>query len=471
MSRQPLWAHQRAMVDWARARLGSYWNAWMGTGKSCAAINVVTEDDAHLILVTCPKSVTSVWVREVGKHGDANCVVLDLGFGTIAKRVERLKRALERQRMQPSQRLFVAINYDSAWRPIISRLISSVQWDVMLVDEAHRSKSPTGRASKYLAKVPAKRKVAFSGTPMPHGPLDIFAQFRVIAPHVFGDNFVRFRARYAIVDTRAGFPAIRGWRNQEEMAALMATVMMTVPRNVLSLPPFIHETRDVVLEPETLRAYRALEEDCVARVNEGTVTPANGLVLLLRLQQLTGGFCSLDPDPIDALLGGGAAVYSRIANEKEDALVDILEDIGTDEAVVCVARFRPDLDAIHRAAERVGRKSGEISGRRKDVHAYWEPTDPNSVLAVQIQAGGVGIDLTRARIMVFFSMGFSNGDYDQVLARIHRPGQVRSVVYYHLIAKDTVDHATYGAMRKKAKVVDYVLATMDRRTAAQAVGQ
>jgi len=79
------------------------------------------------------------------------------------------------------------------------------------------------------------------------------------------------------------------------------------------------------------------------------------------------------------------------------------------------------------------------------------------VLAVQIQAGGIGVNLTRARYSVFYSLGYSLGDYEQALARVHRPGQTRKCTHVHLISKGTVDEHVYKALQDKADVVEYIL--------------
>jgi SNF2 family DNA or RNA helicase len=79
------------------------------------------------------------------------------------------------------------------------------------------------------------------------------------------------------------------------------------------------------------------------------------------------------------------------------------------------------------------------------------------VLAVQIDSGGVGIDLTRARYSIYYSLGFSLGSYEQSLARIHRPGQTRPVEYIHLLAEGTVDEKVMAALSQRANVVNAVL--------------
>ena len=64
---------------------------------------------------------------------------------------------------------------------------------------------------------------------------------------------------------------------------------------------------------------------------------------------------------------------------------------------------------------------------------------------------------TRAAYCVYISVGFALGDYEQSLARVHRPGQDRTVFYYHLVARGTVDESTYQALRTRKNLVEAVL--------------
>ena len=76
------------------------------------------------------------------------------------------------------------------------------------------------------------------------------------------------------------------------------------------------------------------------------------------------------------------------------------------------------------------------------------------------------MDLTRAAYAVYFSVNWALGDYDQSLARLHRPGQTRPVRYYHLLARETVDEQVYAAFDKKRNVIEAVLSSLSRRYAA-----
>ena len=126
--------------------------------------------------------------------------------------------------------------------------------------------------------------------------------------------------------------------------------------------------------------------------------------------------------------------------------------------MVVFCRFHRDLDAVNRIADEAGRRSLELSGRMDELKRWQAGEVP--VLAVQIDSGGLGIDLTRARYAIYYSLGFSLGSYEQSLARVHRPGQTRPVEYIHLLAEGTVDEKVMAALSNRADVVNSVLQQM-----------
>jgi SNF2 family DNA or RNA helicase len=224
----------------------------------------------------------------------------------------------------------------------------------------------------------------------------------------------------------------------------MRTITFRVGKEVLDLPPETHVTYHCTLAYGAMTSYKSLEKDFVAEVKDGTITAANAMVKLLRLQQITGGSVKADDDH-----------YIRLDYSKQALLADTLEDIGRDEPVVVFCRFRPDLDAVHAAASGLGYTSMELSGRRDDLKK-WQAGGAQ-VLAVQISAGGVGVDLTRSRYNVYYSLSFSLGEYDQSLSRVHRPGQTRPVTHIHLVARGTVDEKIIRALELRAEVVESIL--------------
>jgi len=234
------------------------------------------------------------------------------------------------------------------------------------------------------------------------------------------------------------------FRNLDELNRKFYSIAFAASKDVLDLPPEVHMTYKCRLGTEAQAIYRSLERDFIAEVEAGEVTAANALVKLLRLQQITGGFArTSDGDDV------------QVDSSKMNLLRDVLEDIAPEEPVVVFCRFHRDLDAVNRVVDEVGRRSLELSGRRDELKRWQVGEAP--VLAVQIDSGGLGIDLTRARYAIYYSLGFSLGSYEQSLARVHRPGQTRPVEYIHLLAEGTVDEKVMAAISNRADVVNAVL--------------
>ena len=447
-----LWPHQISAVEFALDRRGTMLACGMGTGKTRMALEVRQRTAARRVLVVAPLGVVTdgAWKKNAEKF-DSETVVVALE-GTVAEKAAQLRR--ETRAPSTTPRVFVT-NWDSIWRPELFRTLMALDWDLVIFDESHRAKSHTGRASKAAAKIVAKaaRVLCLTGTPMPHSPLDLFAQARLVAPEVFGPSFVRFRSFYADIDTRGGFPKIVGYKNKDDMAQRMATFAFQVDRSVLTLPDAVHTEIEVDLPPAIRKIYTATELDIALELERGIVDMANALVKTTRLQQITSGFIAVQPADLEAT---GLSIQD-LHTTKHDRLVELFEDLG-DEPVVVFCRFRRDLDAIHAAAAEAGATSLELSGSRKE-HPEWKDGQAR-VLAVQIRAGAEGVDLTRACHCVFYSVSHSLGDYEQALARVHRPGQARAVSYYHIVTRDTIDQSIYNALQKKASVIESVVSRL-----------
>lgn len=388
-----------------------------------------------------------VWEQQIERHLDLPLipVSMDDSVGSVAKKTRLAEEKLMLAEVT-DRPLAVIINYDSVWRAPFAEWAEKQQWDLIIADESHRLKAPGGKASLAFKRLRARAKarLALTGTPLPHGPLDAYAQFRFLDPRIFGPSFAAFRQKYAVM---GGFQRkqVTGFQQLDEFEALMRTITFRVSKDVLDLPPETHMTYECQLSAEALRVYRDLEEDFVAEVRNGRLTAANAMVKLLRLQQVSGGWAKTDDGQ-----------YHRVDSAKQDLLADTLEDIGPGEPVVVFCRFHTDLDAVHEASKSVGLQSLELSGRRDELKRWQE--GEAQVLAVQISAGGVGVDLTRSRYSLYYSLSFSLGEYDQALSRVHRPGQTRPVEHIHLVARNTVDRKIIRALEKRAEIVEAILA-------------
>lgn len=418
----------------------------LGCGKSRAVIDAWNELRPHLTVVFTSKTVLMQghWASELEKYGEPYYDILELYKGSmLARLVSAKKNAL----LCPHN-VIVVVNYEALQNR------DWVDWaksaDLVVYDEIQKLKSPHGKRSKGAARLEnhVPRIVGLSGTLLPHSPLDGFGIFRAIQPDLFGWSFVRYRARFAIMGGFQGHQVL-GWQNKEELAEKMGRCTIRATREeMLDLPDATHVRVPVTLSKEGMKAYKTMETAFIAECEAGLVTASNGLVKLLRLQQITTGALKTDT--------GGTA---RFDTTKREALLEILE--STDEPVVVFGRFVEDMRSVRWCSEQMDERHMEVSGQASDLFG-WRAGE-GRVLGVQVAAGAEGIDLTRAAICVFLSTGFSLGQYEQALARLHRPGQTRAVTYYHIIARGTVDQYVYNSLRAKKAVVEDVLNRITRK--------
>ena len=466
-----LWDHQREAIELALQALeqGGAFGLWhdMRTGKCRTTLEILQRTKAYRTLVVCPKKVINVWPDEAWKYDwEGQVVPLE---GSSAKRADTL-----RHWNKMSGPIIFVTNHEGVWREPLATALHEIEWDTLVVDEVHRLKAVKGRASRYLwslAKV-VPHRLALSGTPIPHSPLDAWPVYRILEPEgPFGHTtYTRFRIAYTrpaqygewrdrdlvIITGRGGELLRYKLVEQDRLNELMYTRNgLTIAHrvhaeDVLDLAEPLDIERYVELEPSAKKVYREMEREMVAELGGGgQISASNAMVAVLRLAQITGGSVRRDD--------GGDEVVSTA---KQEMLKEMLED-SYPEPVVVFCRFHSDLDAVRDAARG---DVLELSGR---IDQLMEWKMDGRVLAVQIQAGGIGIDLSRARMAVFYSLGYSLSDHAQARARLVKDGLKTPPAFYYLLAKGTVDEDIMSALANREEIVGRVVDGIRARTAAR----
>jgi SNF2 family DNA or RNA helicase len=449
MSQTKSWEHQKRAFHFSNAQTGIMLAMDMGTGKSKVAVDLCSTKHAMRILIMCPLSVINVWPREFRQHYLGHhfkgVTVVTCETGTNLFRRMRAEQAVKLAAVR-SEPVAIVINHESVWRDEFAAFVRRTDWDVIIVDESHRAKQHNGKFGRFLGNLQQAGafKMCLTGTPMPHSPLDCFSQYRFLDPGIFGTNFHRFKMRYAVLGGYLDKQVV-GFDNQDELHEKFYSIGFRVTKaEALDLPDEIYVRRESHMEKDAAAVYQSIRDDFYAKVETGEITASNALVQLLRLQQITSGHVGLD--------GGG---HKWISDHKRMLLEDVMQDLPGPVVVFC--RFTPDLAAVRETAKKLKRTYGEISGAHKDLTSDATMPEGIDVLGVQIQSGGVGIDLTRASVAIDYSVGFSLGDYLQSRSRLHRPGQESKVTYIQLVTPGTVDEAVYDALQAREDVIESVL--------------
>ncbi len=450
------WQNQEEAYQFAMQHPATMLAMDMGTGKTRVAIDVSMDRiDINRILVVCPKAVLSVWPKELQKHaGERAYSYMVRQPGKIEDVARQVKEYIN-PKSAPEVKRYVIINYDSVWRRELGEMILKAGFDMVILDESHRAKAAGSKVSKFLALL-GKRvryKMCLSGTPMANSPLDVYGQYRFLDPTIFGTNHAAFLQEYAIM----GGPERRfvvGFKNQKQLNEKFETIAYSCSMSNVAerlklpevLPPVV---REVELPSKDMKTLRNLSKEFIAECSTGnSIVVNNVLTRALRMQQIAAGFCLTQREP------GAEPECEELNTSKADALADYLEDISPTEKVVVFCQFKHDLEVIWDVSLKSKRPPFELSGARNQLEDW--KVSVGGVLAVQIQAGAEGIDMTCSNHAVYFTLPYSLALYDQSKARLYRPGQVHPVSFVHLIASGTIDELLYQSLMRKRSLIDSV---------------
>ena len=326
--------------------------------------------------------------------------------------------------------------------------------DLIIADEGHKIKQHSTKQAKGVHKLGALAdyRLLLTGTLITNKEMDVFSQYKFVNPAIFGSSFFTFRNRFFDM-TGYGLhtPVFRTSQSNEFLRRLHSVAFRVTKAEALDLPPITEETRSVELEPKTMRLYKELADESFASLNPGDITAVNILTRMLRLSQLTGGF-----------VGDDNKLVHQVSTAKMEALMDIVDSVMEDgKKLVIMARFVPEMDAIIAMLEKKGigyaQVRGGVKDRAEEVRRFQEDADCK-VFIGQIAAAGLGLTLTAADTMVFYSLDYSMSNFTQAQARIHRIGAQGTCHYIYLLGQGTIDEKVMKALQGK---VDLAKALID----------
>lgn len=414
----------------------------MGTGKSLTAIAITgalsQAGRIRRVLIVAPLSILGVWEEEFQKFA-AFPYALAVLSGSSAKKLDTLRH------MNGTALQVVVVNYESAWR--LEKALTAWHPDLIIADEGHKIKTHNIAASKAMHRMGAKAsyRLLLTGTVITNKAIDVFSQYKFLNPAIYGNSFYAFRNRYFdMVGYGNHTPVLKKSMEGELTEKLHSISYRATKAECLDLPETTDVIRQIELEPAALRIYRGLVKESYAELASGEVTATNILTRLLRLSQLTGGFLGNDE----------TAAVEQVSAAKLSALEDILDGaVAEGKKLVIIARFIPEIKAICKLLEKRGLGysciTGEVKNRDEQVARFQNEPEVMAFVG-QIATAGLGITLTTASTMVFYSLDYSMSNFEQTKARIHRVGQRMPCTYLYLVARGTVDEKVLAALESKA---------------------
>ena len=389
-------------------------------------------------MIVAPLSILGVWEEEFQKFA-AFPYALAVLSGSSAKKLDTLRH------MIGTALQVVVVNYESAWR--LEKALTAWHPDLIIADEGHKIKTHNIAASKAMHRMgrEASYRLLLTGTVITNKAIDVFSQYKFLNPAIYGNSFYAFRNRYFdMVGYGNHTPVLKKSMESELTEKLHSISYRATKAECLDLPETTDMIRQIELEPAALRIYRGLVKESYAELAGGEVTATNILTRLLRLSQLTGGFLGNDK----------TAAVEQVSAAKLSALEDILDGaVAEGKKLVIIARFIPEIKAICKLLEKRGLGysciTGEVKNRDEQVARFQNEPEVMAFVG-QIATAGLGITLTAASTMVFYSLDYSMSNFEQTKARIHRVGQRMPCTYLYLVARGTVDEKVLAALESKA---------------------
>jgi len=493
---QLLYPYQRAgrafLVNARNALLGDE----MGTGKTFQTLAALRVTDAYPALVICPNSLKRNWANEAARWlPEANAHVID---GSAPQRRKQLAAAaddpraivivnVEATRLHSrlaaygSVRLKRCIECDpktgdpalkAARCEVHPKELNAFDFKVCILDEAHRVKDPRAlqtRAVWQLFHAPAVRyRWALTGTPVANHPGDLWSILHTIDKEEFPAK-TAFLDRYALMEMNAfGGVTVTGLnpKTKDEFFTLLdPRFRRMLKADVLTqLPPKVFETRRAPMSREQTKLYREMADHFMVTIDETTsdrLVADGNLAAATRLLQLASASVKVDkgetPDDPTAW-----SVSMTAPSSKVDEMMSIIED-NPGRPIVIAAEHRQLIDLAAARLEAEGIRFGRITGGqsaevRAETVAAFQAGKLDYVLFTY-KAGGVGITLTRADMMIRLQRSWSLVDNKQGEDRCHRVGSEihESITIVDLIAEDTIEEDQLHALFAKAERAEEVM--------------
>jgi len=344
--------------------------------------------------------------------------------------------------------------------PLRSVLVGR-DWDVVIVDEAHRVRNPRSASGRLARELRSRQLLLLTATPVENKLDDLFQLVSLVAPGLLG-TAAEFRRTHGSGAAGAGAGAVR---NVEQLQARTREVMVRHRRSevALILPQRLAETVKVHLpEPE-----RLLYRDVAERIRrEGRDAVPSRLMGLRSLARMAGSSpAALAPALARAGWDDLAIRADSIQrSRKEEVLIERVKGhLERQEKVIVFTAFTPTLERLASALEAAGvevaRYHGGLSRAAKDSAV--QRFEGDVPVLVSTEAAGEGRNLQFCHVMVNMDLPWNPMQIEQRIGRLHRIGQRHDVLVTNIVGVGTIEERMLEVLESKINLFELVVGELD----------
>lgn len=423
----------------------------MGLGKTLQALTFLLSEkeagksgDELRTLIITPASLVYNWEKEISRFTpDLSCKVIS---GSVSERKELLAQASGED---PAMDADVWItSYDLLKRDIVG--YENLTFANQIIDEAQYIKNHNTQASKTVRLIHSGFRLALTGTPIENRLSELWSIFDFLMPG-FLLGYQGFRETYEEA-------VVRGTDSEatERLRTLVHPfILRRLKRDVLlELPDKLEKSISVHLEGEQRKLYDAYAQRL--RMFLAKQSPdefrQNKLELLRELTRLRQLCC-------------GPSLFLenyKGENAKLDTCMELVKQaIDGGHKLLLFSQFTSVLDEVEKALKKEHIKNLRIDGsvskeeRMRRVEAFNEGDIP--VFCISLKAGGTGLNLTAADIVIHFDPWWNVAAQNQATDRAHRIGQKNTVMVYELIAENTIEEQIRNLQKSKQDLAEEIL--------------
>lgn len=416
----------------------------MGLGKTFQAISYIAseKEDGMLntpALIVCPTSLVYNWLSEFEKFAP--------DLSTLVVSGSKNERLIQREGLLEYDVIITSY-------PLIRRDIDEYKdiiFSICILDEAQQIKNPSSLNAQSVKELRAQKRFALTGTPIENSLTELWSIFDFIMP-----GYLKTQGRFS---KKFEIPIVKDKDDvvlKELLKLIRPFILRRFKKDVaLELPEKIEHKVIVDMTEEQKKLYASyvtsFKEEIKEEIKEKGFNRSKIkiLSLLTRLRQIC-----CDPSSFLDNYTGDSGKYI--------ALDEILEEgLSNGHRVLLFSQFTTILKSIKERLDKSNIKSMYLDGsvpsnKRMGMVNEFNEGD-TQVFLISLKAGGTGLNLTGADLVIHFDPWWNPAVEDQAVDRAHRIGQTKTVEVIKLITKGTIEEKIYDLQEKKKEIIKSVL--------------
>jgi superfamily II DNA or RNA helicase len=431
----------------------------MGLGKTIQTLALLQErwenGDREPNLLVCPFSVTPEWTDQAQRFSPDLPVLVHRGPDRSRDPQVFAKRV--------ANEAIVLTNYALLSRD--AELFRSVKWSGVILDEAQNVKNPDTEQAKAARSIPARFRIALTGTPVENNVRDLWSIMEFLNPGFLG-AWPDFEKRF--------FAPIQRGRDADAMARLKRATSPFILRRLKADPEILpelppkQETKVFCnLTPEQATLYQAALKSEEANLEASDAKTRRGLIF-----RLLAGLKQVCNHPVHYLkdrssIPDRSGKLSRLTEKLEE-----LRSTGEPECSLIFTQYRRMGDLLQAHLTEVFQEEilflhGSLTAdERNAIVKRFKAANGPRIFILTLKAGGSGLNLTRATHVFHYDRWWNPAVENQATDRAHRKGQVKHVQVHKLICMGTLEERIDQLIERKKEVTERVVGNVESWLAA-----